>query len=342
MQQIVARCRVERSAADHSGGTMHRRTFLQIALYGALCSPAFATEDYPARPITIIVPFAVGGPNDVVSRLLAEWLQTELKQTVVVDNKGGAGGTLGAGLAARAKPDGYTLMVATTATISIAPYLYKDLPYDPAKDFAPVSRLTTGPLVLGVSRSVPVHNVAELIAYAKQRPGELAFGSPGFGSIPHLAGELFQQATGTKFTHVPYSRGGATDLNDLVGGHIQVVFEAGSSILALHNQIRLLAVTGTKRLAVLPDVPTVQESGVAGYDVEFWNALFAPAGTPAPIIARLLAAVTTVMNTPAAADAIGKLGLTPAVESGAQFEARMTRDAKMWQTAAKSAGIVPQ
>ena len=323
---------------------MDRRAFLALVGACSLCPfVALAGSNYPNRPVTIMVPFAPGGPNDVVARLLAERLRPETNSTFVIENRGGAGGTVGTGVVARAKPDGYTLLVGTTATLTISPHLYKNLAYDPVKSFAPIAMLTSSPLIIAVHRSVPATNLAELVAHAKEKKGSLSFGSPGRGSIPHLAGELFQKATGTTLTHVGY-RGGSAALSDLIGGHVQVVFESPPGLLAQRGNpdIRLLAVTSRERLPNLPDLPTVQEAGIAGYEVVFWNGLLAPAGTPASIVSYLEEQVRKALSDAATKETFEKQGLTPAFAPGDAFAARIRTDLSFWSEVVKTAGISPE
>jgi len=262
-----------------------------LALVGlaliAMPLPARA-DDYPSRPITLIVPFPPGGSTTVMARNVADKLSTQLGQQIVVENRGGAGGTIGTRGAAKATPDGYTILLGYTGTLSIAPSLYIHAGYDPRKDFAPIGMIGTAPSILVVHPSVPVHSVAELIAYAKAAPAPVDYGSPGVGTANHLAGELFANATGARMQHIPY-KGSGPAMGDLIGGHIPMMFvpipAAIGNVRA--GTLRALAVSSAKRSSLLPDLPTVAEAGVPGFDVALRYGLVAPAGTPRPIIDRL-------------------------------------------------------
>jgi tripartite-type tricarboxylate transporter receptor subunit TctC len=245
-------------------------------------------DDYPNRPITLIVPFPPGGSTTVMARNVADKMAATLGQQIVVENRGGAGGTIGTRFAAKATADGYTILLGYTGTLSIAPSLYVHAGYDPRKDFAPIGMIGTAPSVLVVHPSVPVHSVGEFIAYAKAATAPVAFGSPGVGTANHLAGELFANATGTKLQHIPY-KGTGPAMSDLLGGHIPMMFvpipAAIGNVQA--GSLRALAVSSPKRSSLLPDLPSVQESGVPDFDVALRYGLVAPAGTPRPIIDRL-------------------------------------------------------
>jgi tripartite-type tricarboxylate transporter receptor subunit TctC len=257
-----------------------------LALIGA--QQLAAADDYPSRPITLIVPFPPGGSTTVMARNVTDKMAVTLGQQIVVENRSGAGGTIGTRAAAKAAPDGYTILLGYTGTLSIAPSLYAHAGYDPRKDFAPIGMIGTAPSVLVVHPSVPVHSVAELIAYAKAAPAPVAYGSPGVGTANHLAGELFANATGTKLQHIPY-KGTGPAMSDLLGGHIPMMFvpipAAIGNVQA--GSLRALAVTSPKRSSLLPDLPSVQEAGVAGFDVALRYGLAVPVGTPQPIIERL-------------------------------------------------------
>ena len=260
--------------------------FACLALIGA--QQLAAADDYPSRPITLIVPFPPGGSTTVMARNVADKLSTQLGQQIVVENRSGAGGTIGTRAAAKAAPDGYTILLGYTGTLSIAPSLYVHAGYDPRKDFAPIGMIGTAPSVLVVHPSVPVHSVAELIAYAKAASAPVDYGSPGVGTANHLAGELFANATGAKMQHIPY-KGSGPAMGDLIGGHIPMMFvpipAAIGNVQA--GSLRALAVSSARRSSLLPDLPTVAEAGVPGFDVALRYGLVAPAGTPRPIIERL-------------------------------------------------------
>ena len=257
-----------------------------LALLGA---PAAAcADDYPSRPIVLIVPFPPGGSTTVMARNVSDKMSVALGQQIVIENRGGAGGTIGTRSAAKTEPDGYTILLSYTGTFSIAPSLYAKAGYDPRMDFAPIGMIGAAPNVLVVHPSVPVHSIAELIAYAKASPKPLQYGSPGVGTVNHLAGEFLANATGVKLQHIPY-KGNGPALADLLGGHIPMMFVpipvAIGNVKA--GNLRALAVSSAKRSGLLPDLPTLSEQGVADFDVALRYGLVAPAGTPPAIIARL-------------------------------------------------------
>jgi tripartite-type tricarboxylate transporter receptor subunit TctC len=257
-----------------------------LALLGA---PAAARADeYPSRPIVLIVPFPPGGSTTVMARNVSDKMSVALGQQIVIENRGGAGGTIGTRSAAKTEPDGYTILLSYTGTFSIAPSLYANPGYDPRKDFAPIGMIGAAPNVLVVHPSVPVHSIAELIAYAKASPKPLQYGSPGVGTVNHLAGEFLANATGVKLQHIPY-KGNGPALADLLGGHIPMMFVpipvAIGNVKA--GNLRALAVSSAKRSGLLPELPTLSEQGVADFDVALRYGLVAPAGTPPAIIARL-------------------------------------------------------
>ncbi len=269
-------------------------TKLRLRLLVVLCISGFAApqaalaQAYPSKPIRLIIPFPPGGATDIIGRTLARKLSTQLGQTVIVDNKPGAGGTLGSNEAAKAAPDGYTLLLATTSTHSIAPTLYKNIPYSVEKDFAPISEVATATNVLIVTPNLPVTNVAELVTLAKSKPDALNFASSGNGTIVHLQGEFFKLLAGVQLTHVPY-KGTALAIPDLISGQTHLLFDSLVSALPhiKGGKVKALAVTSTKRTPLLPNVPTVIESGLQGYEVNTYFGLFAPPGTPREIIQRL-------------------------------------------------------
>ncbi|OVZ58327.1 hypothetical protein CDO44_14945 [Pigmentiphaga sp. NML080357] len=279
---------------------MYRKLLAPAAamLLAAATSPAVHAEEYPSRPVRIVIPFAPGGSNDIVGRLIGEELTKRLGQPFIVDNRGGAGGTIGTEVVAKSRPDGYTLLLISTPHTANST-LYKKLPYDPAKDFAPVARLATAPLLISVYPGLPVKTLSELIAHAKANPGKLNYVSSGVGSSQHLVSELFEIRAGISMTHVPYKGAGAA-LTDVAAGHAQV--SVGTVLQALPhvkaNRLRPLAVSGAKRQAVLPDVPTVEEAGLSGYDGDNWWGVLAPAGTPQPIVDKLSKAIGDILAEP--------------------------------------------
>jgi tripartite-type tricarboxylate transporter receptor subunit TctC len=267
-----------------------RTTLAWFAAAVLLSAPmqTLLAQEYPAKTIRIIVPYTPGGTADLLARTMGQKMSASLGQQVIIDNRPGAGGNIGADLAAKSAPDGYTILMGTVATHAINPNLYPNMPYDANKDFAPIILVATLPNLLVVNPSIPVKNVKELIALAKAKPGELAFASAGNGTSQHLSGELFKKMTGVDMIHIPY-KGSAPALTDLIGGQVQLMFDNIPSSLpqVRAGKLRALAVTGPRRSPVLPDLPTVAEAGLSGFSITSWFALFAPAGTPAKILIRL-------------------------------------------------------
>ena len=309
---------------------------LAAALAGT-AAPA-AAQPYPSRPIKLIVPFPPGGPVDVMGRLVADRLSQDVG-TVVVDNRPGAGGTIGSRAAAAAEPDGYTLLLGTSTTLGASPALYRNIGYDPARSFAPVAMISSVPMALVVTQALPANSVGELIAYAKAHPGKLNYGAPT-GVLPHLTAEMFKAAAGVDIVHVPY-KGAANAINDLLSGQIDLAFEPYSVLLGhIHDgRVRALAVTGTTRSAELPDVPTMIESGVAGFRSVSWSGVVAPPGTPAEIIARLNAAVNAGLAAPETQARLARLGAAPMIGTPADFAALIATEVPKWAAVVKAAGI---
>jgi tripartite-type tricarboxylate transporter receptor subunit TctC len=273
---------------------------LVLALVSALALPTAAlAQSWPTRPITMIVPFPAGGNADVLARALAPELSEKLGQQVIIDNRTGASGNIGGAAAAKATPDGYTFMFATTGPVATSKLLYKSLPYDPEKDLAPVVLVAKAPLIVAAHPAFPAKDLKELIAYAKQNPEKVNAGTPGNGSLGQLASELLQQHTGTKMTHVPY-RGSAPVMTDLIGGQLNVAFDFMPTYIPLvsDGRVRPLAVTSSARWPGLPDVMTVQEAGFPGFEATGWFAIVAPTGTPAEAIAKINAITNAWLNSP--------------------------------------------
>jgi len=309
-----------------------------IALLVLGAQAAFA-QGYPTKPIHLIVPFPPGGPTDIVGRLVGQKLAAGLGQPVIVENRPGAGGTVGSTAAAKVPADGYTLLYGSTSTLAIAPALYRDLAYDPRSAFAPISLVSRGAIVAAVNAELPAHTLQEFIALAKQSPGKLSYASAGSGTPPHLAAELFKSIAGVDLLHVPY-KGGAPAINDLIGGQVQAIFE-GQVVLLPHiksGRVRALAITGMKRDPLLPDVPTFAEAGLPRYDAYFWSGLVAPAGTPAEVIAKLNSVLVQALNVPDARDALLRQGLEPAGTTPQQFAAFIASEVERWGQVAKASG----
>jgi tripartite-type tricarboxylate transporter receptor subunit TctC len=300
-------------------------------------APAFA-QTYPVKPIRLIDPFSPGGSLDLVARTLAKSMSAELGQQVVVENKPGAGGTIGVDLVAKSPPDGYTLL-AVQSSITINPSLQKNIPYDPVKDFAPISKAASYMFFLVVHPSLPVRSVGQLIALAKSKPGAINYASVGVGSGTHLSGELFDYMSGTKMTHIPY-KGTGQVMPELLGGQVAVHF-GSTSVVPYVKSGRLVAlgVTGAQRSRALPQVPTIAESGVPGFEVTAWNALFAPAGTPQPIVNRLNALVKSGMALPETRTALEAQGLDIATSTPEELGALVKSELAKWAKVIKAAGI---
>ncbi|MEJ8810571.1 tripartite tricarboxylate transporter substrate binding protein [Variovorax ureilyticus] len=292
----------------------------------ALAHGACLAQAFPSKPVTLVVPFPPGGGTDTGARIMAEQLGKRWGHPVLVDNKGGAAGQIGADNVAKARPDGYTLLFGNVGTQSINPSLYRKLPYDPDKAFAPVSLVAELPLALMVNPAVPAKTPAELIALAKSQPGQMSYSSSGAGSAPHLAAELFKDSTGTFILHVPY-RGGGPAITDLLGGQVQMSFltvlEASGHIKA--GRLRALAVTSDKRVSALPDVPTLAESGLRNFNAISWIGLLAPAGTPPDIVERIATDVRAVLSDDAVKARFAALGGVPRATSPQEF-ARLIAD----------------
>jgi len=290
------------------------------------------TTAYPNRPIRLIIPFPPGGATDIIGRTLAQKLTTQLGQPVVVDNKPGAGGTLGSNEASKAAPDGYTLLLATNSTHSIAPLLYKNIPYSALKDFAPISEVATATNVLIVTPNLPVKDVRELIALAKAKPDALNFASSGNGTVVHLQSELFKLMSGTQLTHVPY-KGTALAIPDLISGQTHMLFDSLVSALPhiKGGKVKALAVTSTKRTALLPDIPTVIESGLPGYEVNTYFGLFAPAGTPREIVQRLQREAAAAVQSADVRDRFAGQGAEPVGGTPEALTALIRSETEKWK-----------
>ena len=319
------------------------RTFIAavaavLAAFGAAIS-AFA-QTYPTRPVTLVDTFPPGGSTGIITRIIADKLSEPLGQRIVVDNRGGAGGTVAAGQIAKSAPDGYTIMLGFTGTLAIAPSLYPNAGYDPRKDFAPIGMIATAPNSLVVHPSFPVHSVAELIAYAKGNPGKVNFGSAGIGTVGHVAGELFASMAGIKLVHIPY-RGTGPALTDLLGGHIPMTFSPIPATFenAKSGKLRMLAVTSLKRSSVLPDVPTIAEQGLPGFEAVLRYGLVAPAGTPRPIIDRLNRELRTVLATEEMRKRLAIEGAEPLPSTPEDYAADIDREETKWSKLVHALGL---
>jgi tripartite-type tricarboxylate transporter receptor subunit TctC len=315
-------------------------TITLAAVLAIISTSACFAQAYPSRTIRLIAPSAPGGPVDTRARWIAERLRIALGQAVIVDNKSGAAGIIGTQAAMQSPADGYTLVLVHQGTMALNPHLYPELPYDPIRDFAPVSRLVVSPMLLAVHPDVPVHSVADLIRLAKENPGQLNYGSPGVGAPPHIAGELFRRMAQIDVLHIPYKTGPAAQI-DLIGGRLTYTFEAVATQLpqARAGRIRALAVTSGKRLAALPDIPTVAESGLPGYEYWGWMGISAPAGTPKEIVARLNGEITKILRTQEARDWFAEQGGEPVPETPEEFAAYIKTEYSRWGKLIREAGI---
>ena len=296
--------------------------------------------DYPSQTVKIVVPFPPGGGVDVVARVIAPRLTELLGQPVIVENKPGAGSSIGATAVAQAPKDGYTLLLGTASTHGTNPNVYTKLAYDPVRDFAPVALITEAPLMLVANKDVPIKNVAEMIALAKQKPGALSFGSYGTGSSNHLVAELFDTMAGIEASHIPY-RGSAPMMTDLIGGRIQYAFDGIATTMGYirGGTVRSLGVSTTKRSPVLPDEPTIAEAGVPGFEASVWFALFAPAGTPKSAVDLLNSKVNIALQSPEIRDAFLKVGNEPVGGSPAVLAAKVNSELKKWATIVRDKNI---
>ena len=309
-----------------------------LLVAGLACSSAQAQKDYPTKPIRLIVPFAPGGGTDIVARLLAQKLTEAYKQTVIVDNRAGGGGTIGAETAVRATPDGYTVIIMSGSYATNAA-MYK-LPYDPVNDIVPMGLIGDTAFLIALHPGVPIKSVAELVAYAKAKPGALNYGSSGTGGIAHLSGELFDLLAATKMTHVAY-KGTGPALNDLLGGHIQLIFGSAPSTipLARANRLRAIAVTTTRRSAALPDLPTVAEAGVPGYEVVLWYGVLGPKALPKNIVARWNTEIRKATKLPDLKQRLISEGFDIDDSPPAVFQATLKRDVAKWTKVVKAAKV---
>jgi tripartite-type tricarboxylate transporter receptor subunit TctC len=320
-----------------------RRSFsLGLALALMLLGSAHAQNAWPAKPIRLIVGFAAGGSTDVTARIIAQALSDRLGQPVVVENRGGAGGNIGADAVAKADPDGYTLLMATSSTFAANPNLYKTLPFDVQKDFAPITVTAFIPNLLVVNPSVPANNVADLIAYLKANPDKLNFASAGNGTSQHLSGELFNSLAGVRMTHVAY-RGGAPAVSDLLGGQVQVIFAPLVEVIqqVRAEKLKALGITTAKPSPLLPEVPTILES-LPGYEVALWNGLLAPAKTSPEIIDKVNRATIEALRSPEVKAKLAEQGSKPVGNTPAEFKAFIESELVKWRKLVEISGATVQ
>jgi tripartite-type tricarboxylate transporter receptor subunit TctC len=319
---------------------MLRRFLAAVVL--AIAVPAAFAQSWPTKPVKIVVPFPAGGPTDVLTRAISERLTAQLGQPVVVENRPGAGGSIGADLVAKSAPDGYTLVMATSSTHSIGPYLSK-LPYDPLKDFAPVAWVGNATNLLTVSNTLGVSSVKELIELAKKDPGKLNYGTSGIGTISHLTSEQFANMAGIRITHVPY-KGTQLVVPDLMSGQIALLFDNVMTALphVRSGKLKALGISSAQRSPIAPDIPTIAESGLPGFESVVWFGVFAPAGTPRPIVERLNAELNKSLQEPVIRERFASLGFEPAGGTPAAFSAVMVRDAEKWSKVIREANVKPE
>ncbi len=315
-----------------------RRLALAFALQ-CLVTSSFAA-DYPARPIRLVVPYAPGGGADSVARIVARKMSESIGQPIVIDNKGGAGSILGTDIVAKAEPDGYTLLLGQSGPISINPAVYKSLPYDPVKDFAPVAMTTAYPYILVVNADLPVTSLQEFVALARSKPGTMNYGSTGVGAANHLVAELFNAKAGLKMTHVPY-RGTALAVGDLLSGQLTMVFGDPISVLSQikAGKLRALAVTSLERSAVAPEVPTVAESGYPGFEALAWHGILAPAKTPPAIVKKLNEEIAKALADPATKKLLEDQAMQTVGNSPEAFAAFIQKDIVLWKAVATAAKV---
>lgn len=318
-----------------------KRMLVAAGLAVALSPCTSQANDYPVSPVSIVVPFAAGGNIDITARTVAPIMTQVLGKPVIVDNRPGAGGMLGAGAVAKATPDGHTALLASTGSLAAAPALYPKLPFDPVASFTMVRAITRVPLVLVVNPALPVKNVQDLIALAKSKPGALTAASTGNGTSNHLAAELFQKMSGTRLVHVPY-RGSGQALNDLLGGQVDLMFDNIPSSLPhiKSGKLRALGMTSATRSSILPDMPTLAESGLPGFEASTITGLAVPVGTPAPVIQKIDGAVARALASPEVKTTFAGLGAEVVALSGPEFSALMRSETAKWSKVARDAGIL--
>ena len=322
---------------------MRATACLLLAGVSAVAATPVGAQMYPVKPVRLIVGFAPGGSTDVTARIVAQKLSDAWKQQVIVENRAGAGGNIGADAVAKAAPDGYTLLLATTGVMAINHRLYRSLPFDALRDFAPVTQIGALPLILIVHPSLPARSVKELVAIAKARPGQLSYASSGVGSATHMTTELFRMMAGVDIVHVPY-KGSGQAMADLIGGQVAVAFDQITSSLPQveAGKLRALAVTSAKRFPSVPNLPSVAEAGIAGYESVSWNGIAAPAGTPREIVGRIQQEVARALQSPEIKERFFKDGIEPVASTPEQFAAHIRSERAKWEKVIDTAGIKPQ
>jgi tripartite-type tricarboxylate transporter receptor subunit TctC len=318
---------------------MPKTFIITVAATVGMAQPAMAEPTYPSKPIRLIVPFVPGGSTDVVARLLGAELKNELRQSVIVENKPGAGGNIGGDVVAKAAPDGYTLLLAAAGPTVINPSLYSKMPFDPMTQLAPVTMLVREHNLMVINSSIPAKTLQEFIAYAKSRPNEINFGSPGNGSPAQLAGELLNQKTGLKMAHVAYKGSGAAVV-DLMAGHISMMIDNMPALLPhiQSGKIRALAVPSERRAAAMPDVPTFKEAGMSDFVITAWKGVMVPAGTPPDVVAKLQTSIAQIMNKADMKKRMIEMGAEPAVNTPEQFGTIIKNETAWWAALVKSTG----
>jgi len=312
---------------------------IPIAAGVVACAGAVHAQSYPSKSIRYVVPYAPGGSTDIVARVLALKLSEAMGQQVVVDNRPGAGGAIGADIVAKSPPDGYTMVTAVTSIMAINQFLYRKLPYDPEKDFAPVTQVGSLPLILVIHPSLPAKNVREFIAIAKAKPGQLNYGSSGVGTATHMTTELFKAMAGVDLVHIPY-KGSGQVMGDVIGGQLALIFDQIVSSLphVQGGKLRMLAITSAKRFPSLPDLPTIAESGVPGYESISWAGVAVPAGTPKEIVARLHAEIVKVLAMPDIRERFLRDGIETIGSTPEQFSEHIRRERIKWAKVVKDSG----
>jgi tripartite-type tricarboxylate transporter receptor subunit TctC len=318
--------------------------WLCVILAVAVTGPtAVSAQDYPTKPIRLLIPTAAGGLMDVAARIAADYLGKAMGQRLVIENRPGSGGNLGVEAVVKAEPDGYTLGLIQIGNVAINPYVYPDMPFDPLSDVIPVAPVTSSAILVVAGASVPANNLKEFIALAKNEPGKLAYGSAGPGTAPHLAGEMFKSMAGVDILHVPY-RGAGPAVNDTIGGHVQLTFVGWGAVRGPveAGRLKVLAVAQPKRISAAPQLPTSAEAGLPGYEFVTWFGVVAPKSTPRPIVDTLVKNIHAMQDDPDVVRTLGESGLEPLKETPEEFGARMRRDHDRFRDIVKAAGLKPQ